>query len=67
LLSACYPALRWYVPRKRKIWMPEDRRMQYFDAAAVGLAYFASEKDAEVVQQFLSEAVSRSSLLTSGA
>src|ERR1035441_767322 len=35
LLSACYPALRWYTPRKRKIWMPEDRRMQYFDAAAL--------------------------------
>ena len=60
LLSACYPALRWYTPRKRKIWMPEDRRMQYFDAAALGLAYFASEVDAKAVQQFLSEAMLRS-------
>jgi hypothetical protein len=56
LLSARYPALGWYVPPKRKIWMPEDRRMQYFDAAALGLAYFASEVDAKAVQQFLSEA-----------
>jgi hypothetical protein len=32
--------------------------MQYFDAAALGLAYFASEVDANAVQQFLSEAVS---------
>lgn len=66
LLSACYPALRWYVPKKRKIWMPEDRRMQYFDAAALGLTYFASEGDTEAIQQFLSEAASRSSLLASG-
>jgi len=57
LLSACYPALRWYTPRKRKIWMPEDRRMQYFDAAAVGLTYFASKRNTEAVQQFLSEAM----------
>ena len=63
LLSACYPALRWYVPRKRKIWMPEDRRMQYFDAAALGLTYFASEGDAEAVQQLLSEAESRTQTL----
>jgi hypothetical protein len=60
LLSACYPALRWYTPRKRKIWMPEDRRMQYFDAAALGLTYFASKRNTEVVQQFLSEAMLRS-------
>lgn len=58
LLSVCYPALGWYVPKKRKIWMPEDWRTQYFDAAALGLAYFASEVDAKAVQQFLSEAVS---------
>ncbi|MGB8478012.1 MAG: hypothetical protein WCE63_04120 [Acidobacteriaceae bacterium] len=67
LLSACFSALRWYVPQKRKIWMPEDRRMQYFDAAALGLTYFATQQDAETVQQFLSEAVSRSPLLMSGA
>jgi hypothetical protein len=66
LLSACFPALRWYVPRKRKIWMPEDRRMLYFDSTALGLAYFTSEGDAEGVEQFLSEAASHSRLLTSG-
>jgi hypothetical protein len=60
LLAACYPALTWYVPRKRKPWMPEDRRMQYFDAAATGLAYFTSNGDAEIIQQLLSDAVSRS-------
>ena len=58
LLSVCFPSLRWYMPSQRKIWMPEDRRMQYFDAAALGLAYFTSEEDAEALQRFLSEAVS---------
>ena len=58
LLSSYFPALRWYMHRKRKIWMPEDRRMQYFDAAALGLAYFASEEDAEDIRKSLSEAVS---------
>lgn len=66
LLSAGFTALQWYMPRKRKIWMPEDRRMQYFDAAALGLAYFASVGAAEAIQLFLSEAASRSRLLTRG-
>jgi len=65
LLSAYYPPLRWYMPSERKIWMPEDRRMQYFDAAALGLAYFTSKGEAEVIQQFLSEAVCRSPFLKS--
>ena len=59
LLAACFPALTWYVPRERKPWKPEDRRMHYFDAAATGIAYFASEGTAEAVQKFLSEAESR--------
>ncbi len=67
LLATCFPALAWYVPRKRKPWMPEDRRMQYFDAAAAGMAYFASVGNAEAVQQFLTEAESSSRLLTLGA
>jgi hypothetical protein len=67
LLSVCFPALRWYMPSQRKIWMPEDRRMQYFDATALGLAYFASKRDANAVQQFLSEAVFRNRHFTSCA
>jgi hypothetical protein len=58
LLSVCFPALRWYMPSVRKIWMSEDRRMQYFDAVALGLAHFASEKGAQSVQRFLSETAS---------
>jgi hypothetical protein len=63
LLAACFQALTWYVPRERKAWKPEDRRMHYFDAAAVGMAYFASKVNAEVVHQLLSEAEPRSRLL----
>ena len=62
LLSACFPVLQWYVPRERKIWMPEDRKMQYFDATALGMTYFATSGDAEAVQQLLSETASRNGL-----
>jgi hypothetical protein len=37
--------------------------MQYFDAAAAGLTYFASEGNAETVRQLLSEAETRSQSL----
>jgi hypothetical protein len=67
LLSAGFPALKWYLPNERKIWMPEDRRMQYFDAAALGMAYFASEGDVEPIQQFLSDAAFLNRLPASGA
>jgi hypothetical protein len=63
LLAACFQVLAWYVPRERKPWTPEDRRMQYFDAAAAGLAYFASEGNAETVRELLSEAEARSQSL----
>jgi hypothetical protein len=67
LLSAGFTALQWYLPRKRQIWMPEDRRMQYFDAAALGLAYFASIGANESVQSLLSEAASRNRPLSNDA
>ena len=67
LLAGCFPSLTWYLPRQRKIYTPEDRRMQYFDAAAVGLAYFAATGDAEALQQFLSKAESFRRPLASGA
>jgi hypothetical protein len=41
--------------------------MQYFDAAATGLAYFASNEDAEAVQKLLSDAESRNRQLARGA
>ena len=66
LLASGFPALTWYLPSRRKIYNPEDRRMQYFDAAAAGLAYFAANGDAVAVQQFLSKAESFRRPLTSG-
>jgi len=67
VLAACFSTLTWYVPCKRKPWMPEDRRMQYFDAAAAGVAYFAIEKGAEAIKQFLFKAESCSLNLLGGA
>ena len=35
------PAFAHRIPRLRKIWMSEDPRQSLFDAAALGLTYFA--------------------------
>jgi len=67
LIASSFPALTWYVPCKRKIYMPEDRRMQYFDATAVGLTYYATNGDAEGVHQLLARVESSPRPLTSGA
>lgn len=34
------PELQWYQPPMRKIWLPEDRRMSIFDAAALAFTHF---------------------------
>jgi hypothetical protein len=35
------PAFTHRVPRRRKLWMSEDPRQSLFDAAALGITYFA--------------------------
>ncbi len=35
------PAFAHRMPRRRKVWMSEDPRQSLFDAAALGLTYFA--------------------------
>ena len=35
------PAFAHRIPRRRKVWMSEDPRQSLFDAAALGLTYFA--------------------------
>jgi hypothetical protein len=40
-LATHFPDLAWRLPPKRKIWQSEDYRMNIFDAAALGAAYFA--------------------------
>src|SRR5439155_1023562 len=42
-LAQSFPELAWKLPPKRKPWESEDYRMSIFDAAAVGVAYFASQ------------------------
>ena len=41
VLGERFPELTPKVPPKRKIWQSEDYRMSIFDAAALGVAYFA--------------------------
>src|SRR5437762_8120983 len=41
VLGERFPELMAKVPPKRKIWQSEDYRMTIFDAAALGVAYFA--------------------------
>src|SRR5712691_6555235 len=43
-LAQQFPALAARLPPKRKCWQSEDYRMGIFDAAAVGVAYFAGHR-----------------------
>jgi hypothetical protein len=40
-LAQQFDVLVWKLPPKRKCWQSEDYRMSIFDAAAIGVAYFA--------------------------
>jgi hypothetical protein len=41
-LAQRFPELAAKLPPKRKIWQSEDYRMSIFDAASLGVAYFAA-------------------------
>jgi hypothetical protein len=43
-LAKRFPELAPKLPPKRKLWQSEDYRMSIFDAAALGVAYFARRK-----------------------
>ena len=43
------PAFAHRLPRVRKLWMSEDPRQGLFDAAALGLTYYANTKASEAV------------------
>ena len=43
LLAELLPDLAWNLPLKRKPWESEDYRMSIFDAAALGVVYFARQ------------------------
>ena len=42
-IGKAIPALSYQIPPVRKIWMSEDPRQSLYDAAALGLTYFATE------------------------
>ncbi len=42
LLAVRFTQLTWKLPPKRRCWESENCRMSVFDAAAIGLAYFAA-------------------------
>jgi hypothetical protein len=46
-LAERFPELRWALPPKRKPWQSEDYRISIFDAAALGVAYFARQAKQE--------------------
>jgi hypothetical protein len=47
-LGKQFPALASKLPPKRKCWQSEDYRMGIFDAAAIGVAYYARRRFARV-------------------
>ena len=49
-IAKAIPALSYQIPPVRKIWMSEDPRQSLYDAAALGLAYFATEPSFSAVR-----------------
>ncbi len=49
VLAKQFPTLASKLPPMRKCWQSEDYRMSIFDAAAVGVAYFARRKWAKCI------------------
>jgi hypothetical protein len=44
VISERFAELLWSLPPRRKIWKSEDYRMNIFDAAATGIAYFSRKR-----------------------
>lgn len=44
-IGKAIPAFSYQIPPVRKIWMSEDPRQSLYDAAALGLAFYASEQE----------------------
>jgi len=53
VIAARFPELAWQLPPHRRPWQPEHWRMPLFDAAALGIAYFALEVDQEGVEEMM--------------
>ena len=54
-LAAAFSELKWRLPppRRLKFWCGEARRMSVFDAAALGIAFFAWHGYDDVVRELL--------------
>lgn len=50
-IAKAIPAFSYQVPPVRKIWMSEDLRQSLYDAAALGLAFFATAHGTVSAQQ----------------
>lgn len=57
LMTIIFPELAQFLPRPRRCYEPESRRMSAFDAVALAVAYLAIQPDNESLRQLLVSAV----------
>jgi hypothetical protein len=56
LVTLCFPELKWKLPPRRKIWMPEHERMSIFDAAQLGILFLVRQAGGDDIRNLLSSA-----------
>ena len=55
MMAAQFPELSWRLPPKRKPWQSEPTRQSIFDAASLGVFYFAQHADKQKTTARLSD------------
>ncbi len=55
-MTTILPELAWLLPRPRKFFMPENRRMALFHAVALGIAFLGMQEDGDLVRESLASA-----------
>ena len=56
LMTIIFPELAQFLPRPRRCYEPENRRMSAFDAVALAVAYLAIQPDGDAVGRLLASA-----------
>jgi hypothetical protein len=56
LVAVVFPDLAWALPRPRKCYEPENRRMSAFEAVALAIAFLATTADGEAVHTLVASA-----------
>ena len=56
LMTIIFPELAQFLPRPRRCFEPENRRMSAFDAVALAVAYLAIQTEHDSVRQLLTSA-----------